>query len=243
MNLSKNTVLITGGATGIGYSLAEAFVKEESTVIICGRRKNALEEAKKKLPNLIIHACDVSVEHERIALDEWIKKEHSAINILINNAGIQQRMNLGFQGLWENAKEELAVNLEAPIHLSNLFIPILVNANNPALINVTSGLAFVPLAFAPVYCATKAGLHSYTLSLRHQLKKTPVRVIEIIPPAVNTDLGGAGLHTDGTPLDEFRDAVVKQLKEGSLEITYGFSSKISRSSRDELDTAFARMNQ
>jgi uncharacterized oxidoreductase len=101
----------------------------------------------------------------------------------------------------------------------------------------------VPKANVPVYCATKAALHSFTLSMRHQLSGTPITVIEIIPPAVDTDLGGKGLHTFGAPLDEFTDAIVKQLKKGSIEATYGFSSESSRATREQLEAIFEQMNQ
>ena len=112
-----------------------------------------------------------------------------------------------------------------------------------AIINVTSGLAFVPLAHVPVYCATKAALHSFTLSMRHQLTGTPITVIETIPPAVDTDLGGKGLHTFGAPVDEFTDAVVEQLKKGSIEATYGFAAESSRASREQLEEIFKQMNR
>jgi uncharacterized oxidoreductase len=95
----------------------------------------------------------------------------------------------------------------------------------------------------PVYCATKAALRSFTLSLRHQLSNTPIQVIELIPPAVNTDLGGVGLHTFGVPVDEFADAVMKRLESGEMEIAYGFSEKASRASREELDAIFREINQ
>jgi uncharacterized oxidoreductase len=112
-----------------------------------------------------------------------------------------------------------------------------------AIVNVTSGLAFVPLAGVPVYCATKAALHSFTLSLRRQLSNTPIEVIEIIPPAVDTDLGGPGLHKFGVPVDSFADAVMTRLENGDLEIPYGFAEEASRASRKELDAIFERMNR
>jgi uncharacterized oxidoreductase len=111
-----------------------------------------------------------------------------------------------------------------------------------AIVNIGSGLAFSPLAFVPVYCATKAALHSFTLSLRHQLASTPVQVIEIIPPAVDTDLGGPGLHTFGVPLNEFADAVFRRLGTDEVEIAYGMSEQASHASRAELDAIFQRMN-
>lgn len=243
MEFKANTVLITGGATGIGLALAERFIQAESSVIICGRREEKLKEAQSKYPQLHIRVCDVSNPAERTALFTWVTETNPGLNILINNAGIQQRILLQQGPDWETLGEEVAINLEAPIHLSTLFIPHLLKQKRSAIINVTSGLSFVPLANIPVYCATKAALHSFTLSLRHQLAETPIRVIEIIPPAVNTDLGGKGLHTFGAPLNEFTDSIVEQLKMGSIEATYGLSVELSRATPEQQKTIFKQMNQ
>lgn len=243
MEFNANTVLITGGASGIGFALAERFIQEGSTVIICGRREDKLKEAQSKYPQLHIHACNVADSAERTALFEWAIGKYPGLNMLINNAGIQQRIQLQQQPAWETLREEVAINLEAPIHLSTLFIPHLLKQERPAILNITSGLAFVPLANAPVYSATKAALRSFTLSLRHQLTGSPISIIEIIPPAVDTDLGGKGLHTFGVPLNEFTNAIVEQLKMGSVEATYGFSVESSRATREQLDAIFKRMNQ
>jgi len=161
----------------------------------------------------------------------------------VNNAGIQRRVRLSDDEDWNETHTELAINLEAPIHLSRLFIPHLLKKPRAAIANVTSGLSFVPLASVPIYCATKAALHSFTLSLRHQLAGTSIEVIEIIPPAVDTDLGGPGLHTFGVPLDEFADGAWAGLERGEIEIPFGFAAQASRASRAELDQTFARMNQ
>jgi uncharacterized oxidoreductase len=142
---------------------------------------------------------------------------------------------------WSYYTQEIAANLEAPIHLAMLFAPYLAQKEEAAILNVTSGLAFTPMAIAPIYSATKAGLHSFTMSLRHQLAGTPVEVIEIAPPAVNTDLGGAGLHTFGVPLNEFADGIFRGLAEGKTEIGYGTSEIALRMSRDEIDAAAARI--
>lgn len=144
---------------------------------------------------------------------------------------------------WESLAEEIKINLEAPIHLSMLFIPQLLKQAKPAIINVTSALAFVPLSIAPIYSATKAALHSFTLTLRQQLIDTPIAVLEIIPPSVNTDLGGVGLHTFGANVDEFTQAIVDQLKSGQIEASYGQATVNSQASRMELDLIFKRMNQ
>src|ERR1022692_4033173 len=163
MELQSNTVLITGGASGIGLALADRFLRAGSGVIICGRREDKLREAKEKRPELHIHACNVAEASDRVSLLDWAIGEFPRLNVLINNAGIQQQVTLGGSEQWASLQEEIAINLEAPIHLSTLAIPHLLKQANPAILNVTSGLAFTPLARVPIYCATKAAMHSLTL--------------------------------------------------------------------------------
>jgi uncharacterized oxidoreductase len=244
VNLSSNTVLITGGASGIGLSLASHFVRNDSVVIVCGRDKEKLEAAKAKHPQLTTYVCDLAKPDERISMSRWISREFPKLNVLINNAGIQRRgLQLTEEQPWETLNEEITINLEAPIHLSMLFVPQLVKQANPVILNVTSVLAFVPLVIAPIYSATKAALRSFTLSLRQQLIDTPISVIEIIPPAVNTDLGGKGLHTFGVDVDEFTNAIVKQLERGQIEVSYGSATESSQASKEQLDLIFRQMNQ
>lgn len=243
MELKSRTVLITGGGSGIGFALAERFVTAGSRVIICGRRAGKLKEARTKYPQMDTRVCDLADPAERTALLAWVTDKYPGLNTLVNNAGIQQRIQLQQQPDWETLHRETAINLDAPIHLAALFIPHLLKQKKSAIVNVTSGLAFVPLANVPVYCATKAALHSFTLSLRHQLTGTPIDVIEIIPPAVDTDLGGKGLHTFGVPVNEFADAVMEQLAKGSLEAAYGFSVETHRATPEQLRAIFAQLNQ
>jgi uncharacterized oxidoreductase len=244
MDLASNTVLVTGGASGIGRALAERFLRAGSEVIICGRREDQLREAQRTHPEIHIRVCDVETPAGRVSLFNWAIGEFPRLNVLVNNAGIQRRgLRLADDDAWDGTHEEIAINFEAPVHLSTLFIPHLRRQPRAAIMNVTSGLAFAPMASVPVYCATKAALHSFTLSLRHQLSDTPIEVVEIIPPAVNTDLGGPGLHTFGVPVDEFADAVMAAIGNGDLEVAYGFARQASRASRDELDQMAARMNQ
>jgi uncharacterized oxidoreductase len=189
MKIGGNTILITGGATGIGFSLAEAFVKADNEVIICGRRENKLEEAKNKLPQIHTKNCDLSKEKERKLLYGWIGSNFKNLNILVNNAGIQRMIDFkkGTDELFDG-EDEIEINLKAYIQLSAYFIPLFLNKKEAAIFNISSGLAFIPLAITPVYCATKAAVHSFSLSLRHQLRNTPIRVFEIIPPTVDTEL-------------------------------------------------------
>ena len=239
--MQGHTVLVTGGATGIGFGIAELFAAAGSKVIISGRRQEALDQAKKKLPKLVALSCDLSRVEERERLGKWLEEKYPALDVLINNAGIQQRMDVHEADFWIRTREELAINLEAPLHLSHLLLPLLSRNKSSYIINVSSGLAFAPMARAPVYCATKAAIHSFTQSLRRQVAPDAIEVIEIIPPAVNTDLGGVGLHAKDTPVAEFIAAVREQLIAGKLEITHGFSDKTSQGSRQELDAISRRM--
>lgn len=246
MKLSGNTILITGGSTGIGLAFAERFIKAGNQVIVCGRREHALQAAKEKLPGLITRVCDIGIVSERASLFDWVTANYPEVNVLVNNAGIQQRFNVlkaDAKNDWSYFSQEITTNTDAPFHLSMLFAPFFAAKEYAAIVNVTSGLAFTPFAIAPIYSATKAALHSFTMSLRHQLSETPVEVIEIAPPAVNTDLGGAGLHVHGEPLDAFADGIFEGLKEGKTEIGYGTSADRLRMSRDEIDRYTENMYQ
>jgi uncharacterized oxidoreductase len=239
MKLSSNKILITGGASGIGLGLTERFIKENNTVIICGRRAEALKEVSDKFPSVITKVCDLSNETERVELYNWIAEEHSDLNVLVNNAGIQNWMNVSDKDFYEKANTEISTNILAPVHLTNLFLNL---KSLQTIINVTSGLAFVQIAKVPVYCATKAFFHSFTLSLRHLLKSKNIEVIEIIPPALNTDLGGKGLHDEHPPVSEFIESIFNQLKEGKTELTFGFSAMLSKASPETINGMFNKMN-
>ena len=240
MKITNKKILVTGGASGIGFALAERFIKNENTVIICGRREQVLNEAKEKLPSLVTRVCDLAIESERASLFEWISANHNDLNILVNNAGIQQWMTINDADFFKRAKEEITINIEAPVHLTALF------QNLPSLttvMNVTSGLSFVPLTKTPVYSATKAFFHSFTISLRHLLKAKNIEVIEIIPPALNTDLGGKGIHDFAPPVSGFIDSIFDQMEQGSNELTYGYTEQMSKAGAETFKPVFERMNQ
>ena len=246
MELSGHTVLVTGGASGIGLAIARRFLAAGSQVIVCGRREEALRAAAAAHPGLVTRVSDVARAEEREALAAWAVDAYPALDVLVNNAGVQRRVRLTEPEPWAETQEEIAINLDAPVHLSLLRLPQLRRRAESgavaAVVNVTSGLAFAPYATAPVYCATKAALHSFTLSLRHQLAETGVWVVEIVPPAVNTDLGGPGLHTFGAPLEEFADAVMARLAAGEPEIAYGTAEDRARAAREAFDAPFERLN-
>jgi uncharacterized oxidoreductase len=239
MKISNNKIIITGGGSGIGLGLTERFLKENNTVIICGRRESVLKDVAKKHPGVITKICDLSRESEREDLYAWISEKHNDLNVLINNAGIQQWMSVSDEDFFQKAKEEIAINVEAPLHLTSLFLKL--NTLN-TVINVTSGLSFVPMARMPVYSASKAFFHSYTLSLRHNLRPKNIEVIEMIPPALNTDLGGKGLHNSAPAVSDFIDAIFLQLALGKTEVSFGFSESMTKAGPEELQKAFDRMN-
>jgi uncharacterized oxidoreductase len=239
MNSSNNKILITGGASGIGLGLTERFLQENNTVLVCGRRESVLRDLTDRHPSVITRVCDLAEAYEREALFNWILAEHPDLNVLVNNAGIQQWMTVTDADFFDRAQTELAVNVQAPIHLTSLFTQL---PSLTTILNVTSGLSFVPLTKVPVYSATKAFFHSFTLSLRQLLKDRNIEVIELIPPALNTDLGGKGLHDAAPPVADFIAAVFEQLKAGKTEITFGFSEAMAKAGAEELKIAFARMN-
>ncbi len=249
MKTKNNTVLITGGATGIGFSLAEVLINAGNKVIICGRRENKLKEAQQKLPQLQIRVCDVSKEKEREALFNWVKDSFKDINVLINNAGIQRRINFknGTQDLLDD-DSEIDINLIAPVHLSSYFIPLFLKRAEAAIINIGSGMAFVPKASKPLYCATKAAIHSFTISLRHQLRDKNIKVFEIIPPIVDTEIFDRSTKAGeqklkGIPPSEVAKATLTALANDEYEIVIGEDRRSVMSSRTNFEQIFQSINQ
>jgi uncharacterized oxidoreductase len=239
MKLANNKILITGGATGIGLGLTERFIKEKNEVIICGRREKVLQEVANRFPSVITRVCDLADADSRIELYEWIKKEHPDLNVLVNNAGIQYWTNITDKDFYKKASDEIETNITAPIHLTTLFSNL---KSLNTIINVTSGLAFIPLSKVPVYSATKAFMRSFTLSLRHSLQEKNIEVIEMIPPALNTDLGGKGIHDGHPPVSAFVESVFEQMKAGKTELTFETSEIRAKANNDSILEYFNRMN-
>lgn len=248
MNTKGNTILITGGATGIGFALAEVLSKTGNEVVICGRREHRLLEAKSKLQKVHIKQCDIADAANRTMLFEWAAAHFPDLNILVNNAGIQRQIDFltGTNDLLDG-ENEIETNLQAPIHLSALFIPHLMKQKEAAIVNISSGLGFIPLAIVPVYCATKAAMHSFILSLRHQLKDTAIRVFEIIPPTVDTELDkGAreqrGQEDRGIDPKEVAEATLKALENDEFEAAVGQAHFLRMGARNEPERIFQMMN-
>jgi len=248
MKTKENTALITGGATGIGFALAEALVTAGNRVIICGRREGRLKEAREKLPQITIRVCDVSDAKERKSLFNWVKDNFNELNVLMNNAGIQRAINFkkGTSDLF-TGESEIETNLVAPIQLSAYFIPLLLKQKKAAIINVSSGLGFVPIASMPVYCATKAAIHSFTQSLRYQLRDTSIKVFEIVPPMVDTELGkGTTEEGDhkfrGISPSEVAISTLTAMANDEYEIVVGDAKRLVTGSRTNPEQAFQNIN-
>jgi uncharacterized oxidoreductase len=189
MNLTGNTILVTGGGSGIGRALAEAFYALGNQVVIAGRRQRALDETTAANPGMKSLVLDIENPAAIRAFATQITDDFPSLNVLFNNAGIMRPERLlAQQPDLADAEATIATNLLGPIRLTAALLPHLQKQPHSAIINVSSGLAFLPLTLTPTYCATKAAIHSYTLSLRYQLRTTTTEVIELIPPYVQTHL-------------------------------------------------------
>lgn len=221
MNTFGNTILITGGSSGIGLSLAKKLLALNNKVIITGRDKNKLAAIQQKLPGLYTCAGDLAWNENIIELREHIQQHYPDLNILVNNAGVQHNYSfLSEHKLTDRIDYEILSNLSAPIKLTNQLLPVLLNNKNAAIVNISSALWLAPKKSAAVYCATKAGIHSYTKALRFQLEGTTVKVFEIIPPLVDTPM------TDGRgkakmSSDDLAQLIIRSLATNKYEAYIG----------------------
>ena len=214
MSITGDTILITGGGSGIGRGLAEAFHAQGAKVIIAGRRAGPLEETVAANPGMAFAVLDVEDAQAIIAFAAQVTQEHPGLNVLVNNAGVMRTEDLLAEPLdLADAEATITTNLLGPIRLIAALLPHLRRQASATVMNVTSGLAFVPLTATPTYCATKAAMHSYSQSLRFQLRETAVRVIELAPPAVATDLmPGHADNPRSMPLDAYVQETLALLK-------------------------------
>jgi uncharacterized oxidoreductase len=227
MKLSSNTILITGGGSGVGRGLAEALQAQGNTVIISGRRENMLQSVCAANPGMHYVVLDVRDRNQVHGVADRLISEFAQLNCLVNNAGIQRAFDFRNETLDDDTVEdEIQTNFTGLVQMCSAFLPHLRKQDHSTIINVSSGLGIIPLSKVPVYSATKAAVHSFTMSLRYQLRDTSVEVIELIPPSVATNLR-AGREEKGQsgppamPLSEYIAETMKGLASGEPEIAVG----------------------
>jgi uncharacterized oxidoreductase len=229
MKLTNRTILITGGSAGIGLAFALKFLELGNRVIVTGRRQAVLDDVKAKHPALHTVQSDVADPAQISTLAQIIKRDFPKLDVLVNNAGISRYKNLSVPASdLAELMTEVNVNVGGVIRMTSAFIDLL-KINKGTLINVSSALAYVPLPCLPIYCATKAAIHSYTQSLRFQLEDTGVEVIELMPPAVRTEMT-ADLPDEGLTLittDKLVALSMASLKRGAIEVRPGQSAQLA----------------
>jgi len=255
MQMEGNTIFITGGTSGIGRGLAEAFHQRGNQVIVAGRREDRLKEVCQRHAAMAYFVLDVTKPEAIRTVATRVIEKFPKLNCVINNAGVQMHVEFGPDKRLDEEKlqAEINTNLLAPIRIAAAFLPHLAKraAQEPAsvLVNVSSGLAFVPMSRYPVYCATKAAIHSWTISLRQQLRASGVRVLELIPPYVATELGGAGkpvVTSSGRgpmPLDAFIAETMKAFESGEEELAIADAQRlVAATSPETVKKVFMAMN-
>jgi uncharacterized oxidoreductase len=239
MDPSNRTVLVTGGSSGIGLGIAEAFLQAKSRVIICGRDVERLRVVEKRHPEITTLPCDAGDAPQRQALAREVLRLFPDLDILVNNAGIQRYIDLkkGYEDL-KSGEDEIAINFVSTVELTALFITNLLKRPAASIINVSLALGLMPMVNMPVYCATKAAIHTYTLVLRQQLKGTPIKVVEILPPTVETGLNQAGRSAarnrfKGIRVEEYMPTVIQGLESDTDMIFHGEGTKLMSHPRRE----------
>lgn len=243
MKSKDNTILITGGSSGIGLELADRLEKQGNTVIICGRSSERLEAAGAKNPKLIPYACDISDPASCIAMIDWIKRHYPQLNVLINNAAISHATNfLDDADVLDKAVLEVATNFMAPLRLIKAAFPLLEEQNSAAVINITTGLVYAPRAAYPIYNATKAALHSFTQVLRLQAAASKVEVIEVQFPAVDTPWHHGNPPKIAISVEQAVDEMIAGLEKGKQEIQVGGVKLLHALTRVAPDFALRKIN-
>lgn len=221
MNLRHHTMVITGGSSGIGLQLAKV-LSADNQVIICGRSQQKLEQAKRQLPNIAIYQCDLAKAEARENFYSWVKTAYPRCNMLINNAAIvHKNLFVEDREALEKVEREMATNFIAPVALTKLFVPLLIKNPTPTLVYITTGLVYAPRAVYPVYCATKAALHSFVQTLRYQLKGMPITAHEVLMPAVDTPWHQGKPPKIAIPVQRAVAEMCQQLSRDQEEIKVG----------------------
>jgi uncharacterized oxidoreductase len=246
VKMSNNTVLITGGGSGIGLELARMLARQGNWVLICGRNPEKLERAQREIEGLEIRACDLALARDRETLSAWVLDRFADLNILVNNAGIAQQLDLtGDQFSLEAIARELATDLQAPVDLTLRLLPHLRRQKQAAIINVTTGLVYSPDASTPIYSSAKAGLHAWTGALRFQLRRSGIKVFEVLPPIVATEMiKGLGIEIkDAVPPAQVAEAIVKGVAEDVSEIRVGATKSLYVMTRIAPHLMYQSVNQ
>ena len=249
MNKSPQIVLVTGGSSGIGLALAKKFMENDNTVIITGRNLQKLEAVQRDFPQIHIFQSDVTDDAGVRKLADDIQEKFSGIDILINNAGVMNLVDAGNESNeLQKQMQEIEINYNSPIRMLHYFLPQLKNSRNPVLVNVFSGLAYVPFSQAPTYSGTKSALHFWTLGIRPQLKLHNIKVVELLPPVVDTPLAhGADIAEDDNlkpmPPEKLADIFWKDFKNGKEEITPGISKQLKLMGRLAPKFIFNQLNK
>lgn len=246
MILKGKTVLITGGTSGIGLELAIALSGRRNSVIITGRDQAKIEAVRRRYPELHAVRCDVTRAEDISALHEAVIAHFPACDVLVNNAGIMRNLKLASPQGVEEVTREIDILLSGPIRMVQQFLPLLLRQRSAAVINVSSGLAFIPMPISPIYCAAKAGLHSFSQSLRAQLEGTSVQVIELAPPPVETKLFRQEFSEEmkgekAMPPKKLVARAIAGIESGKTEIAPGLAGVLRVASRVAPNIMFRQM--
>jgi uncharacterized oxidoreductase len=246
MELFGNTVLITGGGSGIGWALAHALVERGNKVIICGRSEANLGDAQRKISGLAAKRCDLTIPAEREELVEWTLEHFPDLNIVVNNAGVVRPIDLGNDSFdFDNIQKELVTDLQAPIEITLRLLPHLRRQPRAALVNVTTGQVYSPNAGTPVYSAAKVGLHAWTQAVRYQLRDTSLKVFELLPPIVDTEMiRRLGVPaTDAMSPEDVVKAALKAIAEDEEEIRIGPTKTLYVMTRIAPESVYRSLNR
>ena len=236
MKLTKRTILITGGTSGIGFELAKQLLSRDNVILVTGREQDRLDRAKRALPELHTFKSDVSDPTAIRTLYGDVLARFPKLDVLVNNAGIMRNLNINQERALDDVTREIDVNLSGPVRMIQQFLPHLKAQEEALIVNVSSGLAFIPLPVSPVYSATKAALHSFTQSLRIQLKGTSVTAVELAPPGTETPLFRGEFEAEmkgqkGMDVVTLAKKAIAGIEAGQMEIRPGLSNVLKLMSR------------
>ena len=244
MKLDQKTALVTGGGSGIGLAISKALLDEGVHVIICGRNKSKLEKAKQQNPKLEIEECDVTNTDQIKNLVKALQEKHGGIDILINNAGLFENIDYTKEiDSFANQEYEIDVDFTSPLRMVHYFLPMLKDRKESAVVNVTSGLAYVPLTLAPIYCASKAALHAWTRSFRYQMANSNIKVFELMPPLVETEMVADFKGQKMMQPDKLAKDFIKGILSDTFEMTPEQASQLRMMSRLAPNFIFKMLNK